>query len=326
MTVNEGDIANLDGRVTVNEGDIANLDGRVTVNEGDIANLDTRVTTNEGDIATIDNRVTANETSITNIQVQLDNVPVTYVSDADGMTPSAVPTDTAAFVGASGGAVRVTNVDDGNLSATSTDAVNGSQLFATNQQVAQNTADITTINNNLAGSTVVAVQYSDPDNPTVSNGGTITNDVTLVGADASAPVVLHNVADGMLANDAANFGQLQAGLSNVMSSSMSYTDTRVMEAMAYTDSRFDALSFDLAEFRDEAFAGTAAAMAMATIPQAIDPNKSMIAGSVGHYRGETAFGFGYSGVSGDGRIVFKAQGTLDTNGKGGAAVGAGLSF
>lgn len=326
VTVNEGDIANLDGRVTVNEGDIATLDGRVTVNEGDIASLDTRVTTNEGDIVTIDNRVTANETNITNIQVQLDNVPVTYVSDADGTTPSAVPTDTAAFVGASGGAVRVTNVDDGNLSATSTDAVNGSQLFATNQQVAQNTADITTINNNLAGSTVVAVQYSDPDNPTVSNGGTITNDVTLVGADASAPVVLHNVANGVLANDAANFGQLQAGLSSVMTSSMSYTDTRVMEAMAYTDSRFDDLSFDLAEFRDEAFAGTAAAMAMASIPQAIDSSKSMVAGSVGHYRGETAFGFGYSGVSADGKMVFKAQGTLDTNGKGGVAVGAGLSF
>lgn len=326
VTVNEGDIANLDGRVTVNAGDITALDGRVTVNEGDITDLDTRVTTNEGDIVAIDGRVTVNETTITNIQAQLATVPVTYVSDADGSTPSAVPTDTAAFVGASGGAVRVTNVAEGELAAGSTDAVNGSQLYATNQAVAQNTADIETINSNLAGSTVVAVQYSDPDNPTVSNGGTITNDVTLVGADPSAPVVLHNVANGTLANDAANVGQLQAGLSSVMASSMSYTDQRMAEAMAYTDMRIADLSFDLAEFRDEAFSGTAAAMAMSSIPQSIEPNKSLIGGAVGHYRGKTAFGFGYSGVSGNGRMIFNARGTIDTDGKGGFSVGTGISF
>ncbi|SFP31612.1 Autotransporter adhesin [Qipengyuania nanhaisediminis] len=326
VTVNEGDIANLDGRVTVNEGDITALDGRVAVNEGDITDLDTRVTTNEGDIVAIDGRVTVNETTITNIQAQLATVPVTYLSDADGSTPSAVPTDTAAFVGASGGAVRVTNVAEGELAAASTDAVNGSQLYATNQAVAQNTADIETINSNLAGSTVVAVQYSDPDNPTVSNGGTITNDVTLVGADPSAPVVLHNVANGTLANDAANVGQLQTGLSSVMASSMSYTDQRMAEAMAYTDMRIADLSFDLAEFRDEAFSGTAAAMAMSSIPQSIEPNKSLIGGAVGHYRGKTAFGFGYSGVSGNGKMIFNARGTIDTDGKGGFSVGTGISF
>ena len=326
VTVNEGDIANLDGRVTVNEGDIALIDDRVTVNEGDIENLDDRVTTAEGDIVSIDSRVTTNETNITAIQVQLDNVPVTYVSDADGTTPSAVPTDTAAFVGASGSTVRVTNVADADLSAGSTDAVNGSQLYATNQQVAQNTADITTINNNLAGSTVVAVQYSDPDNPTVSNGGTITNDVTLVGADPGSPVVLHNVANGTLANDAANIGQLQAGLDEVMAGSMDYTDQRFAEAVAYTDMRIADLSFDLADLRDDAFSGTAAAMAMASIPQAIDPSKSMIGGGVGHYRGETAFGFGYSGISGDGKMIFKVSGTIDTRGKGGVAAGAGFAF
>ena len=177
MRTNEGDIASLDGRVTVNEGDIASLDGRVTTNEGDITNLDGRVTTAEGNISTIDTRVTVNEGSIVSIQAQLDNAPVTYVSDADGTTPSAVPTDTVAFVAASGGAARVTNVAAGAISATSTDAINGSQMYAMDERVTQNGSDITTIRNNLEGSTVVAVQYSDPNNPKVSNGGTITNDV-----------------------------------------------------------------------------------------------------------------------------------------------------
>ncbi|MBL4858521.1 MAG: YadA-like family protein [Erythrobacter sp.] len=325
VTVNEGDIADLDGRITVNEGDIIDLDGRVTTNEGDIAAIDDRVTVNEGDIVNLDTRVETNTTNISNIQVQLANVPVTYVSDADGTTPSDVPTHTAAFVGASGG-ITVTNVAAGTLSADSTEAVNGSQLFETNQNVAQNAADIETINNNLSGSTVVAVQYSDPDDPTVSNGGTVTNDVTLVGADASAPVRLHNVANGMAATDAVNLGQLQSGLNNVIEQTMGYTDQRFAEAIEYTDLRVAEIGFDLAELREDAFSGTAAAMAMSSIPQAIEADRSMVGGGIGHYRGETAFGFGYSRAFNDGRGVVKVSGTLDTHGKGGVAAGAGFSF
>ena len=315
VTVNEGDIANLDGRVTVNEGDIANLDTRVTVNEGDIDNLDDRVTVNEGDIVTLDTRVTVNETDIDQIQADLANVPVGYVATADGSTRSSTPTNTVAFFGADDGPVQVTNVAAGTLSATSTDAVNGSQLFATNQNVQQNTDDIQTINNNLAGSTIVAVQYSNPDNPTASNGGTITNDVTLIGRDASAPVALHNVADATAATDAVNLRQMEAGLTGVLTDSMNYTDMRVAQ-----------IGFDLAELRDDAFSGTASAMAMASIPQALEPGRMMVGGGVGYYRGEASFGFGLSSAFADGKAALKVSGTMGANGKGGVAAGAGFSF
>ena len=315
VTVNEGDIANLDGRVTVNEGDIANLDTRVTVNEGDIDNLDDRVTVNEGDIVTLDTRVTVNETDIDQIQADLANVPVGYVATADASTRSSTPTNTVAFFGADDGPVQVTNVAAGTLSATSTDAVNGSQLFATNQNVQQNTDDIQTINNNLAGSTIVAVQYSNPDNPTASNGGTITNDVTLIGRDASAPVALHNVADATAATDAVNLRQMEAGLTGVLTDSMNYTDMRVAQ-----------IGFDLAELRDDAFSGTASAMAMASIPQALEPGRMMVGGGVGYYRGEASFGFGLSSAFADGKAALKVSGTMGANGKGGVAAGAGFSF
>ena len=315
VTVNEGDIANLDTRVTVNEGDIANLGTRVTVNEGDIDNLDDRVTVNEGDIVTLDTRVTVNETDIDQIQADLANVPVGYVATADTSTRSSTPTNTVAFFGADDGPVQVTNVAAGTLSATSTDAVNGSQLFATNQNVQQNTDDIQTINNNLAGSTIVAVQYSNPDNPTASNGGTITNDVTLIGRDASAPVALHNVADATAATDAVNLRQMEAGLTGVLTDSMNYTDMRVAQ-----------IGFDLAELRDDAFSGTASAMAMASIPQALEPGRMMVGGGVGYYRGEASFGFGLSSAFADGKAVLKVSGTMGANGKGGVAAGAGFSF
>ncbi len=354
VTINEGDIANLDTRVTINEGDIADLDTRVTVNEGDIVDLGTRVTTNEADISNIDARVTVNEgdivdlgtrvtdnsVSITNIQAQVDNVPIGYVSDSDPAMASATPTQTTGLIGANPSApVTLNNVAAASLSAGSTDAVNGAQLYATNQQVAVNTTNIainrtdidsntaniatnrtdidtntnaiSNIQNNYSGSVVVAVQYSDPDNPNVSNGGTVTNDVALIGADSSSPVALHNVATGVLPNDAVNVQQMQDGLSM---------------AIDYTDMRFAQLNYDLEELSEHANAGTAAAMATAGLPQVIESDGRMMAGAIGHYRGETSFALGFSTSSNDGRAVAKVSGTVNTRGYAGISAGAGFAF
>src|SRR5262249_21348170 len=109
----------------------------------------------------------------------------------------------------------VTNVAPGALNPLSTDAVNGSQLFATNLQVTANTTAITNLQldvgvlqgdvvnlqtqiNNISLGASGPVQYSDAGTPTVPNGGVPSNDVTLVGAVAG-PVGLHNVADGVIA-------------------------------------------------------------------------------------------------------------------------------
>lgn len=333
VTVNEGDIAALDARTTINEGDIASLDGRVTVNEGDIASLDARTTVNEGDIASletavtnVDARVTTNTSNIATLQAQVANTPVRFVSNADRTTPSASPTDTVALVAASGGAATLTNVAAGALSATSTDAVNGSQLFATNQQVAANTADIATIEANLAGITVVAVQYSNPGTPTVSNGGTITNDVTLVGANAAAPVALHNVANGTAANDAVNLGQLQSQITGAMASAQSYTDTRIAVAMDLMSTQMAEVQFDLNELREDAMSGVAGAMAFAGIPQTMEVGKSMLGGAVAYYRGQTAFAFGFSSSLGDGKAAVKVGGSMDTRGHVGVTAGGGIAF
>ncbi|RZJ88331.1 MAG: hypothetical protein EON88_21445, partial [Brevundimonas sp.] len=122
--------------------------------------------------------------------------------------------DTLTLAGAAG--TTISNVAAGELSAASTEAINGAQLFATNTQVAENTADIVTnttaintITNNLNNGAVGVVQYSNAADPTTPNGGVATNDVTLVGALAG-PVGLHNVAAGLIASgssDAVNGGQ-----------------------------------------------------------------------------------------------------------------------
>lgn len=62
------------------------------------------------------------------------------------------------------------------------------------------------------------VQYSDAATPKTPNGGKPSNDVTLVGANASAPVGLHNVAAGSTtadSTDAVNGGQINKLASSV---------------------------------------------------------------------------------------------------------------
>ncbi|SDQ80982.1 YadA-like family protein [Brevundimonas sp. 374] len=116
--------------------------------------------------------------------------------------------DTLTLVGANG--TTITNVAAGQVNATSTDAVNGSQLHATNTQVALNTTAITNLTNNIANGSLGPVQYSDGDDPEIPNGGVRSDDLTLVGASGGA-VGLHNVANGRIAagsTDAVNGGQI----------------------------------------------------------------------------------------------------------------------
>ncbi|MBW8725599.1 MAG: hypothetical protein JF625_10640, partial [Inquilinus limosus] len=112
------------------------------------------------------------------------------------------PTSTVS-VGAPGAERTITNVAAGRLSADSTDAINGSQLFATNSAV--NILGIQVGNGGIG-----PVQYSNPDSPTSPNGGTPTFDLTLVGK-GSGPVKLHNVDVGAVSKtstDAINGSQL----------------------------------------------------------------------------------------------------------------------
>ncbi|MBK3844213.1 hemagglutinin [Paraburkholderia aspalathi] len=166
------------------------------------------------------------------------------------------PTSTVS-VGAPGAERTITNVAAGRVSGTSTDAVNGSQLYATNQAIgavgtavnglgnstASNLGGGSTYNpttgtlsapsynvygspQNNVGAAVAAlqnnapVQYSTAGAPTTglgANGTPTSNDVTLVGPVAGSPVTLHNVAAGVAPTDAVNVSQLDNATNAVAS-------------------------------------------------------------------------------------------------------------
>ncbi|QSX76366.1 hypothetical protein HIV01_007795 [Lysobacter arenosi] len=145
---NTAEITALDGRVTTNEGgistiktDVTSIDGRVTQNEGDISAIQT-------DVTNIGGRVTTVEGNVTNLTTQINNGSVGLVKQDSTTRTIGVAKDadgTLVDFAGTAGARKLTGVSVGTLSATSVDAVNGSQLYATNQNVAQNATDITAL-------------------------------------------------------------------------------------------------------------------------------------------------------------------------------------
>jgi trimeric autotransporter adhesin len=108
--------------------------------------------------------------------------------------------------GSAGNERQVTNVAAGQLNSNSTDAVNGSQLFASNQAVERLNGQATVIDNRITVLDRSVLKYD------IRGDGTVNyNNVTLGGDDgAKGPVSLKNVAAGRASNDLANFGQLGA--------------------------------------------------------------------------------------------------------------------
>lgn len=238
-----------------------------------------------------------------------NNIVVSPTTNSDGSTTYTVATSmNPTFNTTQVGNVnidgnKITGVATGAVNATSNDVVNGSQLYATNQNVAQVQGDVKQLQNGGAG----VVQYSNANAPTTANGGTATNDVTLVGANTQAPVTIHNVAEGKAPTDAVNVSQLNNLGNNV-------------------NNALNQMGYRLGDIEDNANAGTSAAMATAALPQAYLPGKSMLSGGMASYNGQGAAAIGISKLSDNGRWVIKVNGTADTQGNYGGAVGAGFHW
>ncbi|WP_232520354.1 YadA-like family protein [Ralstonia solanacearum] len=135
-----------------------------TTNQGlastnkDLANTNTRLTTAEGNLS-------SNTTNITNLQNTVKNISsgsaglvqqsaagkdITVAKDLDGDVvdfSGKKLSDSTAF------SRKLTGLAEGTLSATSTDAVSGKQLYTTNQNLANTNTRLTTAEGNLSSNT-----------------------------------------------------------------------------------------------------------------------------------------------------------------------------
>jgi autotransporter adhesin len=122
-------------------------------------------------------------------------------------------------VGAAGAERTITNVAAGRITASSTDAVNGSELFATDAQLGANTANIASLTNGGAGLVQQTGGAPGAGALTVgaATGGTSVNFTGTAGAR-----VLSGVAAGVAATDAVDVGQLTAALGGAAANAVQY--------------------------------------------------------------------------------------------------------
>lgn len=136
--------------------------GTLNIN-GDGKNISTSVNGNTSIKVELKKDITVDSVTANN-SVKVGGTSIT----TDGLTIKDGPSITK--TGIDGGNQKVTGVAAGEISSTSTDAVNGSQLFATNQQVAQNAQSISKLGNRInkvgAGAAALAALHPldfDPD-------------------------------------------------------------------------------------------------------------------------------------------------------------------
>ncbi|EAM5621115.1 TPA: YadA-like family protein [Salmonella enterica subsp. enterica serovar Stanley] len=186
--VNGSQLFDTNEKVDKNTADIATNTDSINQNTTDIAANTTSINQNTTDIAT----------NTTNINSLSDSV--TTLTDDALLWDAASGAFSAKHNGSDS---KITNLAAGTLAADSTDAVNGSQLFDTNEKVDQNTADITTNTNSINQNTTDIATNTTNINNLSDSITTLTDDALLWDAASGAFSAKHNGSDSKITNLAA---------------------------------------------------------------------------------------------------------------------------
>ena len=162
---NKADIAQNKADIAQNKADIAQNKADIAQNKTDIAQNKADIAQNKAEIGKLDNRVT----NVENLAKQHttveagNNITVTESTNADGgkkytvgmakdITVDSVKVGDNTYVskdGLNANNQTITNVKDGKIEEGSKDAVNGGQLYATNQLVKDNASNISLLGNSI---------------------------------------------------------------------------------------------------------------------------------------------------------------------------------
>ncbi|SPU28089.1 WXG100 family type VII secretion target [Candidatus Bartonella washoeensis] len=214
-----------------------------------------------------------------------------------------------------GEASKITNVLDGKIAEGSQEVVNGGQLWQTNEKLKDVENRVDTIDQQVQDITIAvtdgAVNY-DKD-----GDGQKTNSITLKGGNESEPVLIENVKDGRIeegSRQAVNGGQLHdytdQQMKIVLDDAKKYTDEQVSsfvnngvnEAKAYTDMKFEVLSYAIEDVRKEARQAAAIGLAVSNLSYDDTPGKLSVSFGTGVWHSQSAFAIGAGYMSEDGRI------------------------
>ena len=310
-----GASATSTGKWSTALGDSANAKGEksVALSKDSYAKDDNSVALGSGTItrsATQENTATVNGITYNGFA---GNTPVAVVSVGSDKTETYTPPDHST----PGRTVTITphtrqiiNVGAGEISATSTDAINGSQLYMIADQVGKNK---TRIDNIRARSTDVKVKAGD--NINVQEAYDDANQVRTYTVSTTKDIK----ADSYTVNNSSvqiNQNGINAGNKNI---------TNVADPKAPTDAANKRYVDNKVNKVDrKTRAGIAGVAAIASAPSARKDGKSMVSTGVAHHRGESAIAIKASRNSDNGHWSTNVNGAADTRGQ--FTVGAGVGY
>ena len=310
-----GASATSTGKWSTALGDSANAKGEksVALSKDSYAKDDNSVALGSGTItrsATQENTATVNGITYSGFA---GNTPVAVVSVGSDKTETYTPPDHST----PGRTVTITphtrqiiNVGAGEISATSTDAINGSQLYMIADQVSKNK---TRIDNIRARSTDVKVKAGD--NINVQEAYDDANQVRTYTVSTTKDIK----ADSYTVNNSSvqiNQNGINAGNKNI---------TNVADPKAPTDAANKRYVDNKVNKVDrKTRAGIAGVAAIASAPSARKDGKSMVSTGVAHHRGESAIAIKASRNSDNGHWSTNVNGAADTRGQ--FTVGAGVGY
>ena len=159
-----------------------------------------------------------------------------------------------------------------------------------------------------------SVQLGGDTGPKLTNDG---KDLKVSGSNGTDPVKITNVADGNISadsKDAVNGSQLHATNQNI---------TRLGDTVNNIGGNVTRLSDKVDNMDRDYRAGIAGSNAAASLPQVYLPGKSMVAAAAGTFKGQNALAVGYSSISDNGKLIWKAQANLNSRADVGVGVGMG---
>ena len=310
-----GASATSTGKWSTALGDSANAKGEksVALSKDSYAKDDNSVALGSGTItrsATQENTATVNGITYSGFA---GNTPVAVVSVGSDKTETYTPPDHST----PGRTVTITphtrqiiNVGAGEISSTSTDAINGSQLYMVADQVGKNK---TRIDNIRVRTSDVKVKAGD--NINVQEAYDDANQVKTYTVSTAKDIK----ADSYIVNNSSvqiNQNGINAGNKNI---------TNVADPKAPTDAANKRYVDNKVNKVDrKTRAGIADVAAIASAPSARKDGKSMVSTGVAHHRGESAIAIKASRNSDNGHWSTNVNGAADTRGQ--FTVGAGVGY
>ena len=235
---------------------------------------------------------------------------------------------------------QIINVGAGKISATSTDAINGSQLYMIAEQVGKNKKlidNISTLSSSAkveAGDNIDVETHDDANQVKTykvstkkdikANSYTINNSSIKIdqnGINAGNKKVI-NVANGENDNDAVNVSQLNKVKSDMANNTKNIATNT--QNIANITKAINTLNKKVHNVDRKSRAGIAGVAAIASAPSARKDGKSMVSTGVAHHRGESAIAIKASRNSDNGHWSTNVNGAADTRGQ--FTVGAGVGY